>query len=384
MILHKKIVYCIPSLHIHGGVERVISKKASYMADVLGHEVYVIMTDAKDKKPFFPLSPKVKQIQLDENFEELWNKPLCKKIYLYEKHLHNYKRKLTQCLMEIKPDITISTLRREINFLCDIKDGSKKIGEMHVNREEFRNLNQDKGANFIKKAIQFIWTKQLLSSLRKLDYFVVLTEKDKTKWTELDSEKVVAIPNPLYFYADMPEPCQEKRVVAVGRFCYQKGFDMLIDCWKIIVERHPDWRLNIYGDDGEKIRNYIESRNLSDYISIHGVTSNIQQALSGNSIFVLSSRFEGFGMVITEAMACGIPAVSFDCHFGPSDIIQDGIDGLLVEAGNIIDLAEKICDLIEHEDKRKQMGQKAYQNIKRFHIDQIGQKWDNLFDLVLK
>lgn len=376
--MKRTIAYCIPSLHIHGGMERVVSNKASYMADTLGYEVYIIMTDAKSRKPFFPLSPKVHLIQLDENFEELWCQPLWKKVFLYLKHMRGYQKKLTRCLQEIKPDITISTLRREINFLCDIKDGSKKVGEIHVNRQEFRNLNQDKGALLVKKVIQHLWNRQLLRSLKKLDKFIVLTEQDKMQWKELDNVQVIS--NPLSFYADLPSKCDTKNVIAVGRFCYQKGFDLLLQIWKEVIKRHPDWTLNIYGDDGEKITNYAKEQGVLPYCKLHPVTSNIQEKFIENSIFILSSRFEGFGMVICEAMACGVPPVAFDCHYGPAEIIRDGEDGILVENGNIKQMVEKICYLIEHEDIRKQMGTAAYHNIQRYHIAQIGKLWENMFN----
>lgn len=380
--MSRKIAYCIPSLHIHGGMERVVTNKANYFAEQLGYEVYIIMTDAKEKKPFFPLSPKVHLIQLDENFEELWCQPLWKRIYLYIKHMHGYKKKLKHCLMELKPDITISTLRREINFLCDIKDGSKKIGEMHMNRKEFRNLNQDKTSGFIKRLIQQIWNRQLVNSLKKLDRFIVLTERDKAEWVELNN--VQAIPNPLSFYSETPSDCHTKTAIAVGRFCYQKGFDLLIQAWKEVVKKHPDWILNIYGDDGEKITRYVHEMNMEDSCVLHPVTENIQNKMIENSLFILSSRFEGFGMVISEAMACGLPAVAFDCHYGPREIIQDKEDGLLAENGNIHDLANKISYLIEHEEVRKEMGKKAHQNIKRLHIEQVGMIWKELFDTLLE
>lgn len=374
-----KIAYCIPSLYIHGGMERVVTNKANYLADQLGHEVYIIMTDAKEKKPFFPISPLVKLIQLDEDFEQLWDKPLHQKIALYLRLMRNYKKKLTQCLLEIKPDITISTLRREINFLPNIKDGSKKIGELHVNKEEFRNLNQEKAATWLKRGVQRIWKNQLITALRKLDHFVVLTERDKALWNELDPKKVSAIGNPLSFYSEQPSTCSSKTAVAVGRFCYQKGFDLLLDGWKEVVSKHPDWVLHIYGDNGEKIKNYVAKLGLQKNCQLYPVTARVEEALVKHSIFVLSSRFEGFGMVTCEAMACGVPPVAFDCHYGPAEIIHHNEDGLLVEAANPTALANGINQLIENEELRKRFGQNGYKNITRYRVDVIGAQWESLF-----
>ncbi|MGL5273346.1 MAG: glycosyltransferase family 4 protein [Phocaeicola sp.] len=378
-----KIAYCIPSLHIHGGMERVLTNKANYLADVLGHEVYVIMTDAKEKKPFFPLSPKVNLIQLDEDFEQLWGKPLLKKIFLYKKLVRGYKKKLAHCLFDIKPDITISTLRREINFFTDIKDGSKKIGELHVIKEEFRNLRSAKGSKLLKKITKTIWDKELIRALRKLDHFVVLTERDRALWTELDPKKVSTIANPLSFVVDTPSNCSSKTVAAVGRLCYEKGFDLLLEAWKKVVEKHPDWTLYIYGDDSKEITEYVEKLGLQNHCKLHPITSNVEKELVKHSILALSSRSEGFGMVMCEAMACGVPPVAFNCPYGPAEIIRHNEDGLLVEAENSEALSEGIIQLIEDEALRKKMGQNAYKNIVRYRADVIGAKWEKLFNDLL-
>lgn len=379
--MKRKIAYCIPSLHIPGGVERVISSKANYFAEVAGYEVYIILTDAKDKKNFFPLSEKIHLIQLDEDFEELWNQPLWKKLLIYQKRMRRYKKKLTRCLMDIRPDITISALRREINFLCDIQDGSKKIGEIHVHREQFRNLNEHKAPQFIKNFLLKIWNRQLIRSLKKLDAFVTLTPQDESNWPELMNVRSIA--NPLSFYSGTPSDGTQKRVIAVGRFCYTKGFDLLLQAWSGIVQKHPDWILDIYGDDGEKIQEYVKSQKIENSCILHPVTAHIENQFIEHSIFILSSRFEGFGMVIAEAMACGLPAVAFDCNYGPRNIIRNGEDGLLAKNGDIQDLADKVCSLIENEELRIRMGRNAYKNILRYHICNIGKQWTDLFDALL-
>src|SRR5574344_1507309 len=110
------IVYCTPSLYIAGGVERVLTLKANYLADIAGYDITIILTDGKDKKPYYSISPKIKIVHLDINFEELWHLPFWKKTILYLKKQRIYKQRLSACLMEFKPDITVSLMRREINF----------------------------------------------------------------------------------------------------------------------------------------------------------------------------------------------------------------------------------------------------------------------------
>ena len=329
------------------------------------------------------MSPKIHVINLNINFNELWNKSFLQKTVLYFSKQRIYKKKLKNCLFEIKPDITVSMLRREINFINSIQDGSIKVGEIHVNRNNFRDFKEDKKLKSIKSFVSKLWMQQLLKELHKLNKFITLSYEDKEKWIELSNIEVIN--NPLPFFPDKISDCSNKEVIAVGRYAYQKGFDLLIDAWEIISKKHPDWILKIYGDgDAKEYIDQINQLNIQKSCFLEHAVSNIIDKYTESSIFVLSSRYEGFGMVITEAMACGIPAVSFACPCGPKDIIKDSIDGLLVENGNIQELADKICYLIEHEDIRKEMGKQARINVERFKIENIALQWKKLFDSLLE
>lgn len=378
------IAYCTPSLYIPGGVERVLTTKANYLAEVENYDVYIILTDGKDKIPYYPLSSKIHLLQLNINFEELWHLPFWKKVPVYLKKQRSYKHKLTETLYHIKPDITVSLLRREINFITSIKDGSKKIGEIHINRKHFRNFKTENN-NKIKKLFSFFWERQLVHKLQKLDHFIVLTQEDRKAWQEIKRNKISIISNPLPFFPENVSRCTNKTVIAVGRFSHEKGFDLLAQAWKIVSRKHTDWNLELYGGGNmEPLHKFISELHIADTFKINGATKNIIEKYIKSSIFVLSSRFEGFGMVIAEAMACGVPAVSFACPYGPKDIICDKEDGLLAENGNVEQLAEKICYLIENEDIRKEMGRKARMNIERFKEEKIMQQWIRLFNEILK
>ena len=370
-----KIAYCTPSLYIPGGVERVLTTKANYLADVVGYDIYIILTDGKGKEPYYPLSDKIHIVNLDINFEELWGLSFVSKGLTYLKKQRIFKKRLSKALYDIKPDITISLLRREINFLCDIKDGSKKVGEMHINRQNYRNFEAG-DTNFIKKIFEKYWMYSLIKQLKRLDCFIVLSNEDKNNWKELDN--IMVIPNPLpSTKISRTSTTGNKKIIAVGRYVYQKGFDLLAEAWDMVVQKHPDWHLYIYGR-GDK-SNYKKTNNCH----FEDAVENINDKYAESSIFVLSSRFEGFGMVIIEAMKCGVPAVSFACPCGPKDIITNGKDGFLVENGNTQQLAERICYLIEHEQERKDMGQNAIETAKKYDINEIGKQWIELFNNIV-
>ena len=374
-----KIVYCTPALYFAGGMERVLTMKANYFADHFGYDITIILTDGEDKPIFYPLSDKVKVINLNIGFEELWTCSFIKKIVIYLKKQYLYKKMLKKELMRIRPDITVSMLRREINFINEIKDGSKKIGEIHINRANFRNF-ESKDDNLIKKLFAKVWMNDLTNKLKKLDRFVVLTEKDKEAWVELDN--VCVIPNPLSFIPQNISKLTEKRVIAVGRYCHEKGYDLLLKAWCIVQNSIADWRLEVFGEgDRSQYEEMISSLNIDRQRCIlHGRSSNIQDEFEKSSLAVCSSKFEGFGLVITEAMSCGLPVVSFDCPWGPRAIIHDGEDGLLVENGNVEKLADAIIWMIQHPEMRSKMATKAIENVQRFSIEKIAEKWRSLFD----
>ena len=377
-----KIVYCTPALYMAGGVERVLTLKANYFAEHFGYDITIILTEGKDKPLFYPLSDKIRVINLDVNFEEMWTCSFLKKIFVYLKKQRIYRKRLTEELMRLRPDITISLLRREINFINHIKDGSKKIGELHVNRANYRNFEAGDSSAF-KNLFAKFWMRSLVSHLKQLDRFVVLTEEDKASWTELNHVEV--IPDPLAFDIGEVSPLTTKRVIAVGRYVYQKGFDLLLQAWEKVEKQHPDWELAIYGMGDRTPYEQLMDQLQIDRSRCHlnGSTSDIKKEYLNSSLFVFSSRFEGFGMVLIEAMACGLPVISFDCPCGPKDIVRHNEDGLLVPSGNIDSLAEAIQQLMSNDQKRQQMASAALVNVRRFQLDEIAGKWKTLFDEVM-
>ena len=374
-----KLVYITPALYMAGGVERVLTLKANYFAEHFGYDITIILTEGKDKPLFYPLSNKIKVINLNIGFEELWTCSFIKKIFVYLKKQRQFKKTLTKELMCIRPNITISLLRREINFINDIKDGSRKIGELHVNRANYRNFEAN-DSNFIKTLFAKFWMHSLVAKLKKLNRFVVLTEEDKDAWPEL--KNISFIPDPLSFLPTKYSELMERRVIAVGRYVYQKGFDMLLQAWSKIDKLYPDWQLAIFGDgDRTPYEKQMKTFGVdAKRCHLNGPTPNIQQEYVNSSIFVFSSRFEGFGMVLVEAMACGLPVVSFDCPCGPKDIVKDGEDGLLVENGNIDLLASSLSRLMNDETLRQSMSKAGLKNVQRFNIEQIAEQWRLLFE----
>lgn len=374
-----KIVYLYTALVTMGGADKVITQKANYLAEKLGYEVYIITDSQVGKTPIFPLSSKVNLIDLAINFDRQYRLPIYLRFFYYKRLMHRYQKKVEAKLNEIKADVVISTLGREMDFLSSLKDGSKKVGELHIAKSYMRNFHLLRARGGLYKWIAQQWEKGQEKRINQLDALVLLTEAERESWK--GTKRLEIIPNPLTTLPQEKSEEEKNRVISVGRFSEQKGFDLLINSWKRVAKIHPNWELAIYGEGTlkEELQREIKDANLTKQVVLHEPTSHIAEKYANSAFYVMSSRFEGFGLVLTEAMSCGIPCISFDCPHGPREIITNKKDGLLVENGNIEKLAEAICYLIENESKRKELGKAAQLSSKRYSEEAIMKKWDALF-----
>lgn len=374
-----KVLYAVEAVNLRGGYDRIIIEKANYLAEH-GCEVIICVSSHALSKPFYPISEKVKLVDLNIDFHQQYKHSLFIRAYIYKKLMRRYRKMLSNLLIIEHPDIVITTLGREIDFITDIDDGSVKVGESHIAKEYVRNFHLMEQRGFIYRMLACYWRKKVEKTAGKLDVLVLLTQHDADAWTGI--AKTVVIPNSLPFYPSTSSTCDNKQAIYVGRFNEQKGLEYLVDAWAKVYRRHPDWTLHLYGDGEQKnmLENLINDAKLQDVVIIHQPTPQIMDRYLESSIFVLTSRFEGLPMVLIEAMACGLPIVSFNCPWGPADIIKNEEDGFLVEYLNTDDEAEKICQLIENPQLRKTMGTNARKNIRRYERDTVMKQWTELFE----
>lgn len=375
----KKIVYVVGGMLSPTGMGTILSRKINWLADNTNYELYMILTERPDIPWCYEINPKVKWVNFNINFDELDTMPLYKKILHYWIKQRKYKKVFTKYLMRIRPDITVSALRREINFINDIHDGSKKIGEIHFDRTYYRDFHSTYLPHFVNTFIKRQWIYLLIKNLKRLDSFVVLTHEDFDHWPELDNK--IVIPNSIPEYHGRPAQLSTEAAIAVGRYTWQKGFDLLIEAWELVAKKYPNWILNIYGSgDSTDFLNIIKSKGLSRQIKCHPATPDIFNKYVESAFFILSSRYEGLPLVLLEAMSVGLPAVSFKCPCGPSDIISNYKDGLLVDNGNIRELANSIIYMIENKEKRQEFGLSSYKKAQQYYPNQIMKQWINLFE----
>ena len=374
-----KIVYCTDSICYAGGIQRITIAKANALSQIEGNEVWIIVTDNK-QKPVLPINPEVHIIDLDINyFEDDWKSKLhvIKGILIKRKQ---HKKKLKTVLNQINPDIVISTGTSEKNFLPQIHVNSNPafIREIHSTKN-YRRLS---ARNTFDKTLAILGEYVDYSIfIKRYDKIVVLTEEDKiNNWK--NNSKVIVIPNPLTSICTKESTLEEKTVIAVGRLEYPKNFQSLIKAWTHVAKKHPDWKLEIWGEGSKRVEleNLIVKLNLKKHVFLKGYTYDVQSQMLKASIFALSSIFEGFGLVIVEAMSCGLPVVSYACPCGPKDIITEGKDGFLIKQRNDDLLSERINYLIDNPNLRFKMGKYAKLKSKDYSTNNITSKWINLFN----
>lgn len=375
----KHILYIYSEITIKGGADKVLTEKANYLA-THGYRI-TILTESQMGRPMsFQLFPQVGHVDMGLDFNSQYTHGLFRRLWIYNTLMWQYRKKLKETLLELHPDIVITTMGRSLSLLPNMKDGSVKLGEAHTTINHLRSLHlmEQKGGVFKWVAKYMRWNMCRCAS--KLSAIVLLTPCDAKDWEGIT--KTFVIPNPLSFYPSEGAKLDNKQVIMVGRYNDAKGYDYLIPAWEMVHQRYPDWVLNVYGS-GElhnEVSQWVRDRHLEHTVVLHDPVDNIMDKYMESSICVLSSRYEGFSLVMLEGMACGVPFVSFDCPHGPRHIIRNGEDGILVDFLNTKALADGICLLIQDEHLRKQMGANARKNIARFSKDTVMKQWCDLFN----
>jgi len=384
-----KIVYCINSISHIGGIARVTVAKANALAAIEGNEVWLAYTDVDPDhpEPALPLDNRVHTIDLGIRYYADDTKGLYYRLREDSVLRRRHKKVLEKSLNRIEPDIVISVGQSEKYFLPKLRLRKRPafVREFHYHKR----YRHEGVTSMTRRA--FAWLNDFYDyrlHLPRYDAIAVLTQEDyERSWSNTAiNGKVTVIPNPVTVRTDKVADLTARNIITIGRISYPKNHESLLKAWEIVSERHSDWTLTICGtgDRWEHIQQMIAELRHSNSVITPGNVENVNEYLVNSSIFVLSSRFEGFPLAILEAAGAGIPIVSYACPCGPRDMLTDGKDGFLVPPGDEDILSDRICRLIEDEELRHKMGAAALETSRKYTLERIAAQWMNLFNKLRK
>lgn len=370
-----KLLYVEKTLAIHGGIERVLTDKLNWLVEYGGCEVCLLIANQGENPYVFPLNSKVECYDLNIMFHQIFRCPLWKRYFRLYQLRKLFRKCISERIQEFSPDVIICT---RLEYIYDVMKVRGSIPVIYESHHSFLAYKFEKYS-----CLQRLQLRMWHHALKKTQMIISLTQGDALEWKKLNPH-VQVIPNLVHLnntgrYSD----CSTKSAIFVGRFSYQKDIPSLIRVWELVSQRHPDWQLHIfggYGDQKDQLLSEINQLGANINIVIHQPTTSIYEEYINNSMLLMTSRFEPFGLVLPEAMSCGLPVVSFDCPYGPADIITDGQDGFLIKDRSINNYVDRVCLLIENEELRYKIGKAGVLSSHRFEINIIMPQWIKLFE----
>ncbi len=370
-----KVLYVYGHITAYGGVERIFVDKMNYLVNYYHEEVFLLTWDQGNHRIPFPLDDRVTHTDLGVLTYRAYQYHGIRRLWEKHKRMTLFKRSIRDYVANLAPDIIITTTVGPIKHLLKIKGDARLIIESHSGYNHIMEFSYDSFRNRYKYQLQKY-------RIKKADCVVSLTEGDAALWRTFH-HYVVTIPNIIHYNTmGYVSTLENKQVIYVGRYEYQKAIPDLIEIWRLVNRSHPDWKLEMYGKGlyDEFLRDIVEHDDIN--ININPPSNDIHSRLVESSIFIIASYYEPFGLVIGEAMSCGLPVVAFNCPFGPAELINNNANGFLVENRDIRTFADKICQLIENHDLRKQMGKAAAQSAQGYSAEIIMSQWKQLFELL--
>lgn len=365
-----------------GGTIRTVHNMAGHLAKT--HEVELLSVYRRREKPFFPFPDGVRVTALDDERPGAMPRRLRTLRRVLRRFpgvlIHPADRAAPHCNLWVDL-MLVRRLRRQAGFLMGTRPGLNLVA-IDLALPGFKVIGQEhmhftSHSRPLQRAVR--------KRYRRLDALAVLTEEDLQEYDKVlrGGTRLVRIPNSVAPMAGPNADLDAKTVLAAGRLTPQKGFDMLIEAWVRVAREQPDWRLRICGrgERHEEYRALAAHHGLSDVIELPG-PRDLEEEIAGSSMFVLSSRYEGFPLVLIEAMSKGMAVVAFDCPTGPGDIVEDRRNGLLVPPRDVDGLAEGILTMMADRELRRTCAAAAIETARTYRLDVVGAEWESLLAAV--
>lgn len=375
-----KIVYVYPQFAHRAGTERILIDKMNYLAESGNHDIIMLTHEQGNHPIAYPLSSKVKHVDLDVRFFPLFRYNRLTRVFKWKQHERLLQLRFNVFMQENRPDIVIAATYYVgiLSLITKCPVRTIRVLESHIDLR-FILSNDPANRKSIFRWLHMIYDmKSLVKNSQQFDVLVALSCQDAKDWSK--HLKSIVIPNVVHLNPTGHfSSLENKNVIFVGRYMEQKGIPDLLKVWELVHKRHSDWHLDLYGEGDLKSIIEVEAQRLQANIHVHQPDAQIFSRYMESSILVLTSVYEPFGLVIPEAMSCGLPIVSFDCPSGPADIITDGVNGYLIQDRDIHEFANKVCMLIESTELRVKMGKAAIVSAQRYMADAVMPLWEDLF-----
>lgn len=368
-----KIVYIFRSLAVWGGIERILVDKMNHLVNMYGHDVFMLTTDQGSHPVPYQLAEGVHHEDLGIQFHRQYQYKGIRRVWDAHQRHSLFASRLTERIRLLQPDIIVCTTADPVYTIAKAKGKTPLVVESHsicTRTLGEKGLRQRHVAHLLRKG------------LAHASCLVALSEGDALEWRKI-CPHVRVIPNVVHLGNGHTSTLTNKRVLFVGRFDYQKQPMEIIRIWQEVYPKHPDWQLDIYGE-GEQQQQIEQAANrLNMNIHVHQPTEDIFECYRESSILVSTSLFEPFGLVLPEAMSCGVPVVAYDCPYGPAAIITDGTDGFLIASGDRQTFADRMSRLMDDSALRLQLGTNAVESSTQFSASQIMPQWNQLFNEII-
>jgi glycosyltransferase involved in cell wall biosynthesis len=393
----KRVTFMVPFAYGMGGIPRTVFTVANALAE-RDYDVSLVTLVRTSEHPYFELDPRVSVVALEDRFDPAHpddKRPRPRHDKGADPRIRQLDRKPSELIegahssftayvdellrdhleslppgviVSTRPEFTVAAARwSHPDSLIVHQEHLSFVGRKKPLRDGSRDLALRRGVE------------------RPADAFLTLTDADLERWRSFvgDSDtRWGVIPNATPFDVDEPAPLDSRTILAAGRFTHQKGFERLVAAYAPLAESHPDWQLHIYGHGElwERISAQVDELGVGDRIQLKGITSEFEAVLRDAAVYAMSSRFEGLPMVLLEAFSKGVPPVSFDCPEGPRQLIQDGVNGLLVPEGDVPALTEALRRVMDDDDLRHRLGDGALTTAADYHVDAVVERWIALFE----
>lgn len=365
-----KILYFINHITNNGGIERIVFDKINYLKTIFNYEVGIAYFGNINDKTFFTLADGIQRYAIKDV-------PVGHSFFKKIGYSYSVRQQVITIINEFVPDIIVNANTPIVTWLLPfIKKSIPKIIELHFSYNGLLIMNQEiYGSNILKSNFNQLLRRSILPLYNKC---IVLAKDDIKHW---NFKNVEVISNFTKIKFNNRSSISTSKAICVGRLEYQKDHEILIRAWKIVQDKYPEWKLDIWGNGTlyNELQNLIEELGLSESVKLKGITSNIEKEYITSSLFILPSRYEGLPLVLIEAMCAGLPAIGFNIS-GVNDIIENEVNGILIKNRNIEALADAICCMIRNNSNLKKMGKNAVLSTSKFNEDFIMNKWKDLFE----